>query len=148
MLFDLFGLKQLKQILNRNHGVVIMSLENLKREVAESVAQNAVLRSAINDLRSDVQTVSQQLADAIANGGDTTTFQALADQLDAAQKAAQEVLDQNSVPTPGEPEVPAGEPPTDPATPTTPETPTEPAPVEPTEPPAEQPADQRGQPLV
>lgn len=81
-------------------------LDNLKREVSESVAQNKVLVTAVNNLRSDVQTVNQRLTDYIAAHPDLddTELQAMADELDASQKAAQEVLDQNSVPTnPGEP---------------------------------------------
>lgn len=75
------------------------ALDNLRREVAESVQQNAVLRDLIINVKGDlsvmadtVASLREDLAEAIANGGSESDFQSLADQLETSQRAMDDVL--------------------------------------------------------
>lgn len=98
---------------NLFYGKKLMSaIENLKREVAESTQQQSLLVDLVKSLKSDmsgmadtVTKLREDLADAIADNGSDAEFQALADQLETSQRAADDVL---GVKPPVEPEGPTG----------------------------------------
>lgn len=99
MLFDLFGIRELKQHLTTFEGRIMAAIENLKREVEETLQTNRMLVSIVRDLKADasvnadtVAKLRADLAEAIANAGNDAEFQELADRLESGQRAADEAL--------------------------------------------------------
>lgn len=105
MLFGLFGLLSVAITLHNTHAVkalkenIMTALQDLQREVAESVESNnrllnsnALLTGAVVDLRSEVGQIRDLLATAVENAENNPAFAEMASRLDAAQVVATEAI--------------------------------------------------------